>query len=128
MKEQKGEDGVEILTADEGKEKKTDVENYAGSDMTGMLLRKWEEVRKVGPDENQACLKIHDKLKRLKKEDKRAKKRLSQKKEGLVKRQRHSEGHDSDGEQWLAGVRARTDMDGERGNLTETERDVGGKI
>lgn len=40
MKEQKGEDGVELLTSDEGKEKKkTDVENYAGSDLTGTLLR-----------------------------------------------------------------------------------------
>lgn len=41
MKEQKGEDGLEIMTGEEGKEKKkTDVENYSGSALTGMLLRK----------------------------------------------------------------------------------------
>lgn len=45
MKEQKGEDGVEMMTGEEGKEKKekTDVENYSGSDlMDGHVV---EEVR-----------------------------------------------------------------------------------
>lgn len=41
MKERKGEDALEIMTGEEGKEKRrTHVENYSGSALTDMLLRK----------------------------------------------------------------------------------------
>lgn len=75
MKEQGGEDGVKNYDRWRG-ERKRDAENCRGSALTGILLRKWEEARKVAPDENQACRKICE---RLKKEEKQAqqKKRLS---------------------------------------------------
>lgn len=116
MKEQRGEDGVRIMTDEEGKEK--EMQRIAEA-LTGIWLRKWEEARKVAPDENQACQKTCDRLERLKKEDKQAqqKKRLSGGGEG---RGTHEEEKKPFGAwqwwaQWLVGWRARTDVDGTGG-------------